>query len=160
MPRKNWERALQAVDDLLRQNPSDVGARRLREEIRLLGKRESRRQCEPENAQAQLEVGFSYLVLACYSDAIEALREAVRLDPGLFIAQVVLGVAYHHQKQTDEARRCYEQAIRLEPTNRVCRDLLRALLRGELPPMPIENRPDVRAAAKEAEIPQCFFAAG
>jgi tetratricopeptide (TPR) repeat protein len=155
-----WEKALRAVEGALRQDPTDRAAWQLREELMLLEEREARRHCEPKSAQAQLEVGFSYLALGCDGEAMEALREAVRLDPDLFVAHVVLGIAYHHQKQTDDARRCYEQAIRLQPANEVCHDLLRSLLCGELPPMPVEDRPDVRARADQAGIPGRLFTAG
>ena len=85
MPKRNWKGALQVVEDVLRQDPTNVGAQRLREQLVLLGKRERRLRHDPSNAQAQLEVGFSYFALACYPEAIEALSEAARLNPDLFM---------------------------------------------------------------------------
>ena len=149
MRKGDWDRARRMVEAVLRKDPIDLEARALREQMILLEERERRRRLEPLSAQAQCEAGFSYLTLGCDVQAMEAFREALRLEPELFLARVLLGVAYHHQQWTNEARCCYEDALRLQPTNETCRNLLRALLRGEPPPMPVEDRPDVLAWARQ-----------
>ncbi len=47
--------------------------------------------------------------------ALALLQEAVRLDPNFYKAWVNLGLAWERKGNWQEARRCYEQAIRCQP---------------------------------------------
>jgi tetratricopeptide (TPR) repeat protein len=145
-------RALYLVDETLRRDPHDKDAWALREELMLLEARERRRQRVPDEAQAQLEVGFSYLTLGCDALATAALAEAARLKPNLYLAQVMLGVAHHHQKQAKLAKVCYERASRVRPRERTPRELLHALACGLPPPRPVEQRPPVLAKLRELGV--------
>ncbi|HEX2987716.1 MAG TPA: tetratricopeptide repeat protein, partial [Chloroflexota bacterium] len=130
-------KALRALEELLHNYPTNGPAWKLREEIRLLERREKRRQKDPRNPQTILEVGFSYLILERNRDAAEALRSAIRLDPKTHLSHLLLGIALHREGERDGAREAYLQAARLQPeADSVCNDLLRALERGE-PPMPL-----------------------
>lgn len=49
-------------------------------------------------------------------EAIRLLREAVQLDPGFYKAWVNLGLAWEKKGNLSEAKKCYEQAIRCQPS--------------------------------------------
>lgn len=49
------------------------------------------------------------------TEAIAAYRRAIQLEPTLVIAHHNLGLALQHQNQHEEALRCFQQVIRLEP---------------------------------------------
>jgi hypothetical protein len=153
-------KALRAVEDALRQNSADREAWALREELQLLERRERRRQREPKNAQAQLEVGFSYLTFGSDGEAIAALREAARLDSNFYLAHLILGIALHHGKRVREAQVCYERAARLRPLEEAPRELLRSLRRGLPPFRPVEDRPWLKARLSEFGFGKQVAAAG
>jgi len=138
-------KARRAVEDALREDPTNPDAWRLQQELIRLEAREKRRQREPRSAQAQLEAGFSYLSLGCDDGAVEAFRLAARLQPDLYLAHLLLGIAHHHRMQVAEAQLAYERAARLQPMERAPRQLLAALRRGEPPPRPVEDRPATAA---------------
>jgi len=48
-------------------------------------------------------------------EAIRLLLEAVQIDPGFYKAWVNLGLAWERKGNLQEAKRCYEQAIRCQP---------------------------------------------
>jgi tetratricopeptide (TPR) repeat protein len=127
-------KALRAVEDQLRVTPGLAEAVMLREELRALERREKRRRLEPRNAQALLEAGFSYLAVGATTTAVEALGQATRLEPDLYLAQLLLGVAMHKEGQPVAARAAYTRAAALNPGEGVVGDLLATLGRGEPPP--------------------------
>jgi hypothetical protein len=153
-------KARRAVEDALREDPTNSDAWGLRQELIRLEAREKRRQREPRNPQAQLEAGFSYLSLGCDDAAVEAFRLAARLQPDLYLAHLLLGIAHHHRKQMAEAQLAYERAARLQPTERVPRQLLASLRRGEPPPRPVEDRPGVGGKPSRGLLTAGLAAAG
>jgi hypothetical protein len=138
--RRQIHKASRLLDDARRLSPGSLEVRALREELSRLDGREKRRQRDPKSAQAQLEAGFSYLVIGCDAVAVAALREATRLHPGLYRGWLLLGTAYHYQGREAEARASYEMAARLRPLDETPRELLAALFHGEAPPRPVEER--------------------
>ena len=152
--------ALHTVEDVLRQDPANAKAWQLREDLTLLERRERQRHREPANAQAQLEVGFSYLTLGCDDDAVRALTQAVTLQANLYLAHVILGIAHHHKHQVEQARVCYERAARLRPEDRTPPDLLSRLARGDPPPIPIEDRPGTQEQLHRPTTPLSVGVAG
>jgi len=70
---------------------------------------------EPENALAWHNLGIAYAKLKRYDDAINAYREAVRLNPDKFYIWVDLGNTYKHLKRYDDAVNAYREAVRINP---------------------------------------------
>lgn len=135
-------KALRSLDGILLIQPNNYDAWKFREELRLLERREKRRRREPYNLQAQLEVGFSYLLVERNEDAAEALARATKINPNQYLAHLLLGIALHRQGQVKRARSAYRRAAKLRPDDKkTLEGLLDALDRGE-PPLPIaETRP-------------------
>ncbi len=52
---------------------------------------------------------------ATVSEAMDAYRRALELDPSLASAHTNLGIAYYREGQTEEARRHFERALALDP---------------------------------------------
>ncbi len=126
-------KALRSVEESLHQELGHPAALALRREIRLLEQREKRRRQAPRNAQAHLEVGFSYLQLRRTDEAIFALDRARALFPDLYLAQL-LGVALHSRGRAAEARLAYERAAQPRAGDEMAHSLLAALNHGEPPP--------------------------
>jgi tetratricopeptide (TPR) repeat protein len=139
-------KASRLADEALRQSSGHIGASLLRDRLRLLGRREKKRLREPHSEQAHLEVGMSWLQLGCDPLAIASFREAVRLAPANYIATLLLGLAYHHEGRLVEARVAYLAAGRLRHLDPTVSELLDALARGELPPLPVEDEVPARRA--------------
>ena len=70
----------------------------------------------PEDANAWNRLGFTYGELHRYNDAIEAYRQALRIDPGYSSAWDHLGLAYHSLNRYTDAIEAYRQALRISPT--------------------------------------------
>ncbi len=149
-------KALRAVDELLRLDPSHSDAIRLRDSLRLLERREKRRFREPRSTQAQLEAGFSYLAHNRNREAIAALTQAGRLSPELHLAHLLLGVAFHREGDVASAKRAYERAARWPSNESTCRDLIASLLRGEPPPPLMEAEPDCDRTERRARRDSCY----
>ena len=128
--RGRLHKALRLLEAVLQREPDRYEAIQLRQSLKLLERREKRRQREPRNAQAHLEVGFSYLTLERDQEAAESLRQATRLDRNLFLAHLLLGIAEHRRGQLPSARDSYGRAAQLRPGDETVLDLLSALERG------------------------------
>jgi tetratricopeptide (TPR) repeat protein len=59
--------------------------------------------------------GNAFLELGRYQDAIEALKQAIRIKPDLAEAHYNLGVAYHRLGRYKDAIEALKQAIRIKP---------------------------------------------
>jgi len=70
---------------------------------------------EPEDPIAWTTLGATYGDLKRYDDAIEALRQALRIDPECAEAWYYLGIAYIKLKRYDDAIEAYRQALRISP---------------------------------------------
>jgi len=82
-------------------------------------------QLDPRNAHLHFLNGFIYHLQARQGDtqkgemAIEGYRQAIRLDPGAWIAQEFLGLAYLDLKQFARARAAFSEALLLTPESSV-----------------------------------------
>ena len=72
---------------------------------------------EPKNVLAWYNLGYAYDELMRYNDAIEALRQAVRIDPEYVNAWNNLGAAYVELKRYNDAIEASLQAVRIDPEN-------------------------------------------
>lgn len=66
-------------------------------------------------ARAYFQSGFCYGKLKSYAKAIEAYKQAIRIDPDDAITHYNLGVAYGELGFYKDAIEAYKQAIRLDP---------------------------------------------
>ena len=66
-------------------------------------------------AWAYFQIGFCYGELGNYTKAIEAFKQAIRIDPDDAIAHYNLGVAYDELGFHKNAIEAYKQAIRIDP---------------------------------------------
>ena len=77
------------------------------------GTRTSTLQTQPEKPQLSPEMrGDIYMARKMYREAIEAFKEGSTKDPVLWNK---CGIAYHQMLQLDNARKNYEQALKLKP---------------------------------------------
>ncbi len=134
------DRALEAVGEVLRHDRRNEDACLLRAELLLLQQREQKRQRQPSSAQAHLEAGFSYLLFNANRKALDALRRAVVLDPGLYLAHTLMGIAQHREGDASGAFSSYQQALRIRPAEEVPAHLISSLAKGEAPPLLAEDR--------------------
>jgi len=81
----------------------------------LLGWSQKWTKSEPKNALAWFYLGFVYDELKRYNDAIEALRQAVRINPEDANAWNNLGAAYIEVKRYNDAIEASRQAVRINP---------------------------------------------
>ena len=72
-------------------------------------------QAQPRNGFAWFCLGGAYSHLKRHTEAIEAYRQAVRIDPKDASLWVSLGGAYDELKRHTEAIEAYRQAIRIDP---------------------------------------------
>ncbi len=82
----------------------------------------------PEVAQYHYWLGVAYLQVGGMEQAVTALREADRLDPGRTMTLVALGLALNSRKQHADAEPFLRRALAAEPENA---DVLAALAEAE-----------------------------
>lgn len=70
---------------------------------------------EAQNPEAYLALGKSSYFLHQPSDAVEALRKAVALDPQHSLAWLWLGLSYRDSRDTQGAAQAMEQLFKLDP---------------------------------------------
>jgi len=66
-------------------------------------------------AWAYFQIGYCYVELKSYIKAIEAYKQAIRIDPDDAIAHYNLGISYGQLGFYKEAIEAYKQAIRIDP---------------------------------------------
>lgn len=79
---------------------------------------EATAQASPDSAQAQFELGNTYVRTGEWAKAAQAYRKAIELDPNYQTAYANLGVVYYQQGQFDLAASQYEKALELNPNDR------------------------------------------
>jgi Tfp pilus assembly protein PilF len=81
-------------------------------------------------AKEQVEFGIKVAQNGLWKEAAYRWEKAVQLDPTYAAAWNNLAIAHEHQGNFDEARKAYEQALKLEPKNLTIRqnyDLFREI---------------------------------
>jgi len=79
------------------------------------GAEERQAQATADYADAQYRLGKACYELGRYEEAIEALKQVVRIRPGFAEAQYGLGVSYANLRLYGEATKALMQAIQLKP---------------------------------------------
>jgi len=69
----------------------------------------------PDNAYTWVVVGCCYGSLGRYQEAIDALKQAIKIKPDCAKAHWCLGLAYGNLDRWQDAIESYKQAIRIEP---------------------------------------------
>lgn len=69
------------------------------------------------DAKAQVAFGINVAQRGLWREAIYRWERAVELDPTYAAAFNDLAIAYEHEGQLDKARKAYEKALELEPSN-------------------------------------------
>jgi curved DNA-binding protein CbpA len=72
-------------------------------------------------AQRHVARAKTYIASKCYNDAIQELRDAVRIEPNNSNYHSMLGQAYLLQKMTGMAKVHFRQALKLDPNNAIAR---------------------------------------
>ena len=88
---------------------------------------------DPQNAAAKRGLGFTYLVLEKYPDAIKYLKEAVQAESEDPQGWVWLGQAQLNAGNHPEARNSFQRALKLEPGNKPAQEGL-SLINGAASP--------------------------
>jgi Tfp pilus assembly protein PilF len=74
---------------------------------------EATAQANPDSAQAQFELGNSYVQTGQWAKALAAYQKAVELDPNYQAAYANMGVVYYQMEQLDLAAAQYKKALEL-----------------------------------------------
>ena len=96
-------------------------------------------QADPNSAQAQFELGNSYVRTGQWVQAQAAFQKAIELDPNFQSAYANLGVVYYQLENLDLAASQYKKALELNPNdgdvayNLGALYLQQALLSGDTP---------------------------
>ena len=69
------------------------------------------------DAKSQVEFGINVAQRGLWREAIYRWEKAVELDPTYAAAYNDLAIAYEHEGQLDKARKAYEKALELAPSN-------------------------------------------
>ena len=69
------------------------------------------------DAKSQVEFGINVAQRGLWREAIYRWQKATELDPTYVAAYNDLAIAYEHEGQLDKARKAYEKAIELDPSN-------------------------------------------
>lgn len=72
-------------------------------------------QANPDSADAQFELGNSYVRAGQLDQALEAYRRVVELNPDYQAAYANMGVVYYQLQQLDLAAMQYKKALELDP---------------------------------------------
>lgn len=70
---------------------------------------------EPNNFEAQMEVGDLYSQIGRYDEATKYYQAGIKLQPNNFQANVVLANVYFDTKQYEEAEKYYAKALEINP---------------------------------------------
>ena len=73
------------------------------------------------DAKAQVEFGINVAQRGLWREAIYRWEKATELDPTYAAAFNDLAIAYEHEGQLDKARKAYEKALELDPSNQQIR---------------------------------------
>ena len=85
-------------------------------------------------AQRHVARAKTYIASKCYADAIQELRDAVRIEPNNSNYHSMLGQAYLLQKMTGMAKVHFRQALKLDPKNAIASKYARQLEIDVTPP--------------------------
>ena len=69
------------------------------------------------DAKKQVQFGISVAQKGLWREAIYRWERATQIDPTYAAAHNNLAIAYEHEGELDKARKAYEKAIELDPTN-------------------------------------------
>lgn len=78
---------------------------------------EATARANPASAQAQFELGNTYVRANDWTKAVQAYKKAIELDPNYQTAYANLGVVYYQLGQFDLAASQYEKALELDPND-------------------------------------------
>src|ERR671935_2272661 len=73
------------------------------------------------DAKAQVNFGINVAQRGLWREAIYRWEKAVQIDPTYAAAFNDLAIAYEHEGQLDKARKAYEKALELDPSNQQIR---------------------------------------
>jgi type II secretory pathway predicted ATPase ExeA/tetratricopeptide (TPR) repeat protein len=110
MKRKDWDKAMQAVDEALERDPGNQEALTLQAAI----KGEETRQ---EDGLAWLQKSEESYAKGRYPQAVEEAATALKADPALAAAYIARAQAYTKTKEYDRALADSKAALALEPDN-------------------------------------------
>ena len=86
---------------------------------------------DPKAASPPLQEAYLYQQIGDYINGEERARSALRLDPSLVPAHILLGIALYNQGREAEALTSFTQALSLQPANRTA-TFYQALVLGHL----------------------------
>ena len=72
-------------------------------------------------SKEQVEFGIKVAQTNLWNEALYRWQKAVELDPTYAAAWNNLAIAYEHEGKFEEARKAYEQALKLDPKNLMIR---------------------------------------
>jgi cytochrome c-type biogenesis protein CcmH/NrfG len=70
---------------------------------------------DPNNAQANIQLGNTYFDAERYEDAIKYYELGVKLEPKNVDASTDLGVSYYYSNRTDEALKQFDYSLKIDP---------------------------------------------
>jgi tetratricopeptide (TPR) repeat protein len=98
-----------------------VKSREIRKILRLIEK-------DPDNVELFIDLGQQYFISSRYDKAMEAYRNALRIDNRNASAYHNLGVAYQAKQKPSEAKAMFLKALEIDPNHRPSQEGLDKLL--------------------------------
>ena len=83
---------------------------------------------QPAHPEALRVLGKVFTATGCWDEADAAFRASLELNPSLVSAWLGLGLLCRERRMTQEARRCFEQAVLLRPDDPFLRSNLAVIL--------------------------------
>jgi Flp pilus assembly protein TadD len=74
-----------------------------------------------DDAKKHVEFGITVAQKGLWREAIFRWEQAVKIDPNYSAAYNDLAIAYEHEGDFDKARKAYEKALELDPSNQLIR---------------------------------------
>jgi len=74
-----------------------------------------------KDAKSQVDFGINVAQCGLWREAIYRWEKATQLDPTYAAAFNDLAIAYEHEGQLDKARKAYDKALELDPSNQQIR---------------------------------------
>jgi len=74
-----------------------------------------------DDAKKHVEFGITVAQKGLWREAIFRWEQAVKIDPNYSAAYNDLAIAYEHEGDFEKARKAYEKALELDPSNQLIR---------------------------------------
>lgn len=72
---------------------------------------------DPQDAEAKIDKGITFLVMGKFNESLAAFDEALAIEPNSSYTWIEKGLVLSRMEQFNESLKAYEEALRMDPTN-------------------------------------------